>query len=106
MSGSDGSSSGGGWTGGDDDDCSKVIVNAAVESPSTDELFVVGKMYSVQLVNENDVEIVQLVGNTGTVGAVRAVPPLLRCLRKGAAFEAEVQSANGGDIRVRVSALA
>lgn len=106
MSGSDGASGGGVWTGGDDDDCSAVVVNAAVESPSTAELFVVGKVYSVQLVRENDIEVVQLVGDAGAVGAVRAVPPLLRCLRRGAAFEAEVQSANGGDIRVRVSAPA
>jgi hypothetical protein len=90
--------------GGEDDDCSAVTLDTSVQSPSTTEPFAPGNIYGVRLGPNASVPTVQLTRDADAVGAIRPTPPLLRCLRKGVTFTAEVTSVNGGDIRVHISA--
>jgi hypothetical protein len=105
MSGEDSSGSSVSFgAGGADDDCSAVTLDTSVQAPSTTEPFAIGNIYGVRLGPNAAVPTVQLTRDHTTVGAIRPTPPLLRCLRKGVTFAAEVTSVIGGDIRVHISA--
>lgn len=103
MSGSDGSGSSYNFGSGVNDDCANVELDAAVESPFPDENFTVGKSYRVELNSDGAVQTVQLWSDR-VVGAVRPVPPLVRCLGRGVTFSATVTVATGGDIKVHITA--
>lgn len=102
MSGSDGPSGGGMFAGGPQgDDCAALRINDPVASPEPGFTFVVGLMLELVL-NPGPPVTVSLVSRGGRVGALHPYPMLIRCLNQGVAFQAEVLSASGGDIRVRV----
>jgi hypothetical protein len=105
MSGSDGAPVGpGGFeVGADEDDCHRVTVDAPVDSPSPEEPFEVGNQYDVVIIDAGPAPTVRVLNESGQpVGAIRPFSPLVRCLRKGVLFYAEIESIDGGDVRVRV----
>lgn len=102
MSGSDGPSGGGMWSGGPgSDDCAALRIDDSVASPDPSFVFVVGVQLEVVL-NAGPPMTVSLHRHGVRVGAVHPYPSLVRCLISGVAFQAEILSASGGDIRVRI----
>lgn len=102
MSGSDGPSSGGIFSGGPEpDDCAALRIDDIVASPDPGFTFVVGVLLDVVL-NVGPPATVWLLHHGVRVGALHPRPALVRCLKDGVTFEAEVASASGGDIKVRV----
>ncbi|MBN9139252.1 MAG: hypothetical protein J0H23_00335 [Micrococcales bacterium] len=102
MSGNNGPSGGGMFTGGpESDDCSALRLSDSVASPDPSYTFVVGVFLDV-VVNAGPPVTVSLLGGGMRVGSLHPLPALVRCLNQGVLFRAEVLSAIGGDIRVRV----
>lgn len=86
------------------DDCSALRVNDSVASPDPGFTFTVGRMLDVVLYPGPPTTVALEDRSTGaTVGALHPIPALVRCLTDGVPFEAEVLSAIGGDVRVRVA---
>lgn len=103
MSGSDGPSGGGMFSGGPEpDDCAALRIDDIVASPDPGFTFAVGVMLDVA-VNAGPPATVSLLYRGARVGALHPRPALVRCLSNGVIFEAEVLSASGGDIKVRVA---
>jgi hypothetical protein len=102
MSGSDGPSGGGMFNAGPQaDDCSALRIDDTVASPDPAFTFSVGRILDV-VVHAGPPVTVVLEDRGGTVGALHPYPALVRCLTAGVTFQAEVLSAIGGDVRVRV----
>lgn len=102
MSGSPGPSGGGMFSGGpESDDCSALRLGDSVSSPDPSFTFVVGVILDVVL-NPGPPVTVSLLRHGTRVGSLHPLPALVRCLNQGVPFQAEVLSASGGDIRVRV----
>lgn len=105
MSGTDGPSGGGMFSGGpESDDCSALRLNDAVASPDPAFVFVVGVILEV-VVNAGPPVTVSLRHHGSRVGSLHPFPALVRCLNQGVHFQAEIVSASGGDIRVRVEPI-
>lgn len=103
MSGSDGPSEGGMFSGGPEpDDCASLRIDDVVASPDPGFTFAVGLLFDVVL-NVGPPATVSLVHRGARAGSLHPRPALVRCLRGGVVFEAEVLSASGGDIKVRVA---
>lgn len=108
MSGSDGPVGGGTWGGGDGgdggDDCSALRITETVAGPDPSFTFTVGRILDLYL-NPGPPATIELQGLGGArVGAIHPLPSLMRCLAAGVPFQAEVLSAIGGDVRVKVEA--
>lgn len=102
MSGSDGPTGGGMFNGGPvGDDCSAVRLDDTVAAPDPAFAFMVGAVLEV-VVNQAAPVTIVLRASGNPVGALHPYPALVRCLNAGVPFQAEVFSAHGGDIRVRV----
>lgn len=102
MSGNNGPSGGGMFAGGpESDDCSALRLSDSVASPDPSYTFVVGVFLDV-VVNAGPPVTVSLLDRGVRVGSLHPIPALVRCLNQGVPFHAEVLSASGGDIRVRV----
>ena len=105
MSGSDGNSNAGSAFdgGGPSDDCSTVVLDTVLNPADPAEPFAVGNEYDVLLQASGPTETIVIINAAGSpVGAIAPVPPLLRCLRNGVPFYAEVLGVNAGEVKVRV----
>lgn len=88
------------------DDCGALRLNDSVASPDPGFVFTVGRMLDVVLHPGPPTTVVLEERSTGAgVGALHPIPALLRCLTDGVPFQAEVLSAIGGDVRVRVAPI-
>lgn len=104
VSGGDSIGSSYDFDGDGDDDCGEVSLEASVESPLPRENFKVGNLYRLVLNSTGPVRTIHLESAEGSVvGAVRPVPPLVRCLGRGVEFTAIVSAVKGADIRVRIA---
>ena len=102
MSGSDGPSSGGMFNPGpNSDDCSALRLDDSVAAPDPTFTFSVGMTFDV-VANPGPPVTVSLLHRGVRIGSLHPIPALVRCLNEGVPFQAEVRSASGGDIRVRV----
>jgi len=105
MSGSDGPPGGGMFnTGPADDECSAVRVEDVVAAPDPSFSFFVGVVLEVAIQSSSPVTV-GLFSSSTLVGALHPYPALVRCLKSGVPFQAEVLSAHGGDVRVRVEPI-
>lgn len=103
MSGNDGPAGGGMFDGGPEpDDCAALRINDFVAAPDPEFIFIVGALLDV-IINAGPPTTLSLLSHGIRVGALHPRPALVRCLKNGVIFEAEVVSVNGGDIEVRVA---
>lgn len=105
MSGGGGGGGGGGFTPRDrETPCDQLRFSTTIASPQpASSNLSVGDILDVQL-NSGPPQSIDLVDPGGSVvGAiVTRTTDLVRCLQDGFRFEAEVQSINGGEIRIVV----
>ena len=84
------------------DDCAALRIDDVVASPDPTFTFIVGVLLDVN-VKVGPPATVSLLHHGARVGSLHPRPALVRCLKDGVAFEAEVLSASGGHIKVRVA---
>lgn len=88
------------------DDCSALRLDDSVASPDPGFAFTVGRILDVVLRPGPPTTVVLEDRSTDAgVGALHPRPALVRCLNEGVPFQAEVVSAIGGDVRVRVAPI-
>lgn len=107
MSGSGGS----GYSGGSQDyrdSCEDLVVDTLLASPKDDVVDELqeGQILDVAIIRNDQSIIVAILLNGQVAGGVASpqVNQLRTCLEKGQEFEAKIQSINGGQIKVRISA--
>jgi hypothetical protein len=88
--------------------CADLEFTTALASPDPAgvEALAPGDVLDVRLLEQDGVTIIAVVGDGSPVGSVVSdrAAQLRECLQRGFAYDAEVESVDGGAIRVRVSA--
>jgi hypothetical protein len=110
MSGSSGPSNsavGGGGRAGEQDPCASIHLTRTLEAPvpGVADLLAAGDVLTVQL-DPGPPEVAAILQSDGSLaGSIVPTVRLLECLRQGVAFEAEVQSADGGAVYLEIRAV-